>query len=91
MKLLPTHNISVRPSMDSLIDMKFITSDCLLSNKWIYKLISQERFPKPIKIGRMSRWKAIDYYAWRDRHEAFSKEKYENMQVRAKKISNRLN
>lgn len=91
MKLLPTHNISVRPSMDSLIDMKFITSDCLLSNKWIYKLISQERFPKPIKIGRMSRWKAIDYYAWRDGHEAFSKEKYENMQVRAKKISNRLN
>ncbi|EKN8959202.1 AlpA family phage regulatory protein, partial [Salmonella enterica] len=41
-----------RPSMDSLIDMKFITSDCLLSDKWIYRLISLNRFPKPIKIGR---------------------------------------
>ena len=24
-----------RPSMDALIDMKFITADCLLSDKWI--------------------------------------------------------
>ncbi|HBB4912028.1 TPA: AlpA family phage regulatory protein [Escherichia coli] len=52
--------------MDSLIDMKFITSDCLLSDKWIYRLISLNRFPKPIKIGRMSRWRAADYYKWRD-------------------------
>nr|WP_318012694.1 AlpA family phage regulatory protein [Pectobacterium versatile] len=48
--------------------MKFITKDCLFTNKWIYKLISQGRFPKPIKLGRMSRWKAADYYAWRDSH-----------------------
>ncbi|MEC5342864.1 AlpA family phage regulatory protein [Brenneria populi] len=52
--------------------MKFITTDCLLSDKWIYKLIAQGRFPKPIKIGRMSRWKASDYYAWRDSHIAAS-------------------
>ncbi|EPR9138969.1 helix-turn-helix transcriptional regulator [Cronobacter sakazakii] len=57
-----------RPSPDAMIDMKFITKDCLLTNKWIYKLISQGRFPKPIKIGRMSRWRAADYYAWRDSH-----------------------
>ncbi|EOF5595703.1 helix-turn-helix transcriptional regulator, partial [Salmonella enterica] len=55
-----------RPSADSLIDMKFITSDCLFTDKWIYKLISLGRFPKPIKLGRMSRWRAGDYYAWRD-------------------------
>ncbi|ECW2985504.1 AlpA family transcriptional regulator, partial [Salmonella enterica subsp. enterica] len=24
--------------------------------------------PKPIKLGRMSRWRAGDYYAWRDSH-----------------------
>ncbi|EFR9212420.1 AlpA family transcriptional regulator, partial [Salmonella enterica] len=47
-----------RPSADSLIDMKFITSDCLFTDKWIYKLISLGRFPKPIKLGRMSRWRA---------------------------------
>nr|WP_244290555.1 AlpA family phage regulatory protein [Atlantibacter subterranea] len=48
--------------------MKFITSDCLFTDKWIYKLISLGKFPKPIKLGRMSRWKAGDYYAWRDSH-----------------------
>ncbi|ECK9412514.1 TPA: AlpA family transcriptional regulator [Salmonella enterica subsp. enterica serovar Decatur] len=59
-----------RPSADSLIDMKFITSDCLFTDKWIYKLISLGRFPKPIKLGRMSRWHAGDYYAWRDSHSS---------------------
>ena len=57
-----------RPHPDAMIDMKFITRDCLLTDKWIYKLISQGRFPKPIKLGRMSRWKAADYYAWGDSH-----------------------
>nr|WP_236907266.1 AlpA family phage regulatory protein [Cronobacter sakazakii] len=57
-----------RPAADSLIDMKFITSDCLFTDKWIYKLISLGKFPKPIKLGRMSRWRAADYYAWRDSH-----------------------
>ncbi|ECH6297414.1 AlpA family transcriptional regulator [Salmonella enterica] len=50
--------------------MKFITSDCLFTDKWIYKLISLGRFPKPIKLGRMSRWRAGDYYAWRDSHSS---------------------
>ncbi|EEU7654122.1 transcriptional regulator, partial [Salmonella enterica] len=57
-------NQTERPSYDKLIDMKFITSDCLFTDKWIYKLISLGRFPKPIKLGRMSRWRAGDYYAW---------------------------
>lgn len=57
-----------RPHPDAMIDMKFITSDCLFTDKWIYKLISLGRFPKPIKLGRMSRWRAGDYYAWRDSH-----------------------
>ncbi|XYQ55719.1 helix-turn-helix transcriptional regulator [Pectobacterium carotovorum] len=61
-----------RPNPDSMVDMKFITTDCLLSDKWIYKLIAQGKFPKPIKIGRMSRWKASDYYSWRDSHMAAS-------------------
>nr|WP_316391432.1 AlpA family phage regulatory protein [Citrobacter farmeri] len=48
--------------------MKHITSDCLFTDKWIYKLISLGKFPKPIKLGRMSRWRAGDYYVWRDSH-----------------------
>ncbi|GHD96650.1 hypothetical protein GCM10011445_36820 [Pseudocitrobacter faecalis] len=57
-----------RPNLDTLVDMKFITSDCLFTDKWIYKLISLGKFPKPIKLGRMSRWRAGDYYSWRDSH-----------------------
>ncbi|ASM23958.1 MULTISPECIES: helix-turn-helix transcriptional regulator [Serratia] len=75
-----------RPPLDALIDMKFITADCLLSDKWIYRLISQERFPRPIKLGRMSRWRAADYYDWRDEQEKNSRQEYEKGRVRAKEI-----
>lgn len=58
----------LRPNLDALIDMKFITTDCRFSDKWIYKLISLGKFPKPLKLGRMSRWRAAEYYNWRDSH-----------------------
>jgi predicted DNA-binding transcriptional regulator AlpA len=80
-----------RPSMDALIDMKFITADCMLSDKWIYRLISQDRFPRPIKIGRMSRWRAADYYGWRDQHETGSIEKFEDMRRQAKELQRASN
>ncbi|AWC82671.1 AlpA family phage regulatory protein [Serratia marcescens] len=72
--------------MDALIDMKFITTDCLLSDKWIYRLISQERFPRPIKLGRMSRWRAADYYDWRDNLEKKSSSEYDKQRLAANKI-----
>lgn len=86
--MTPTHDFltAQRPPMDALIDMKFITADCLLSDKWIYRLISQNRFPRPIKIGRMSRWRAADYYGWRDQHEVSSVEKFEGMRKQAKQL-----
>ncbi|HHQ6567270.1 TPA: helix-turn-helix transcriptional regulator [Serratia fonticola] len=27
-----------------------------LTDKWLYKLINDKEFPKPIKLGRSSRW-----------------------------------
>ena len=41
---------------DQFIDMKFITQLTGLSDKWFYKLIQDGLFPKPIKLGRASRW-----------------------------------
>ncbi len=41
---------------DQLIDMAFITSLLKMTDKWIYKLIKDGVFPKPIKLGRSSRW-----------------------------------
>ena len=41
---------------DQFIDMKVITQLTGLSDKWFYKLIQDGLLPKPIKLGRTSRW-----------------------------------
>lgn len=49
---------------DKLIDMKAIVAFTGLSDKWFYKLISEGLFPKPIKMGRSSRWLEREVKAW---------------------------
>ncbi|EOJ6914444.1 helix-turn-helix transcriptional regulator [Escherichia coli] len=49
---------------DEYIDMKFITRLTGLSDKWFYKLIQEGVFPKPIKMGRASRWLKSDLEEW---------------------------
>ncbi|MBJ3591838.1 AlpA family phage regulatory protein [Salmonella enterica subsp. enterica serovar Saintpaul] len=49
---------------DKLVDMVFITEFTGLSDKWFYKLISEGKFPKPIKLGRSSRWKESELKDW---------------------------
>ncbi|WP_435955060.1 helix-turn-helix transcriptional regulator [Dryocola sp. BD626] len=49
---------------DKLVDMVFITEFTGLSDKWFYKLISEGKFPKPIKPGRSSRWKESELKEW---------------------------
>ncbi|ASG46231.1 AlpA family transcriptional regulator [Escherichia coli] len=49
---------------DQFIDMKFITQLTGLSDKWFYKLIQDGAFPKPIKLGRASRWLKSDLEEW---------------------------
>lgn len=49
---------------DKLVDMVFITKFTGLSDKWFYKLISEGKFPKPIKLGRSSRWKESELRSW---------------------------
>ncbi|WP_455871834.1 helix-turn-helix transcriptional regulator [Serratia proteamaculans] len=44
--------------------MAFITGFTQLTDKWFYKLISEGRFPKPIKLGRSSRWLKSEVEAW---------------------------
>lgn len=38
----------------NLIRLSEVQRRCAYSKAWIYKLISQERFPKPVKIGSRS-------------------------------------
>lgn len=49
---------------DQLVDMRFITKLTGLTDKWFYKLIKDGQFPKPIKLGRSSRWKKSEVELW---------------------------
>ncbi|EOI1391432.1 helix-turn-helix transcriptional regulator [Klebsiella oxytoca] len=49
---------------DQLVDMAFITNFTGMTDKWFYRLISEARFPAPIKLGRSSRWRKSQVEAW---------------------------
>ncbi|EBP6684612.1 AlpA family phage regulatory protein [Salmonella enterica subsp. salamae serovar 47:z:e,n,x,z15] len=49
---------------DELVDMKFISEYSKLTDKWFYKLIKDGEFPKPIKLGRSSRWLRSEVETW---------------------------
>ena len=49
---------------DKMVDMKFITEFTGLTDRWFYKLISEGQFPKPIKLGRSSRWMQSEVENW---------------------------
>ncbi|WP_163366547.1 helix-turn-helix transcriptional regulator, partial [Klebsiella aerogenes] len=42
----------------------FITRLTGLTDKWFYKLIQEGEFPKPIKLGRSSRWLKSEVELW---------------------------
>ncbi|MDR0219263.1 MAG: AlpA family transcriptional regulator [Enterobacteriaceae bacterium] len=52
---------------DKFVDMAFITQLTGLTDKWFYKLIQQGEFPKPIKLGRSSRWLQSEVEFWLQR------------------------
>ncbi len=47
-----------------LLSMKDMTAHSNLSDKYFYALIKRELFPRPLKLGRSSRWRKSDYEAW---------------------------
>ena len=57
MSMIDIHN-------DKFVDMAFITALTGLSDKWFYKLIGDGLFPKPIKLGRSSRWFKSEVESW---------------------------
>ena len=58
---------------DSLIDMAYITKHTKMTDKWFYKLIQDGRFPKPIKLGRCSRWYKSEVESWMQQRIADSR------------------
>nr|WP_314266804.1 AlpA family transcriptional regulator [uncultured Moellerella sp.] len=59
---MPTQSISLLD--DQFVDIKFITHLTGLSDKWFYKLLKDGEFPKPIKLGRSSRWLKSEIENW---------------------------
>ena len=59
---------------DKFVDMTFITQLTGLTDKWFYKLISLGEFPKPIKLGRSSRWLESEVEAWLQQRIAQSRQ-----------------
>ncbi|EKQ6526303.1 helix-turn-helix transcriptional regulator [Klebsiella aerogenes] len=53
---------------DSLIDMKFMMEDAGFTAKYFYSQINAGKLPKPIKLGRTSRWMYADYQSWKLSH-----------------------
>ncbi|MGM0511794.1 MAG: helix-turn-helix transcriptional regulator [Pseudomonadota bacterium] len=52
-----------------LVDLKFICENTGLSRAFIYKLMINNVFPKPLKLGRSSRWFLSEFLEWlNDRH-----------------------
>lgn len=49
---------------DQMVDMAFIVRFTGMSDKWFYKLIQEGKFPKPIKMGRSSRWLESEVVLW---------------------------
>ena len=59
---------------DQFVDMAFITKLTGLTDKWFYKLIKDGEFPKPIKLGRSSRWLESEVEAWLQQRIAQSRQ-----------------
>ena len=49
---------------DQLVGMTFITDYTNMTDKWFYRLISENAFPAPIKLGRSSRWLKSEVEKW---------------------------
>lgn len=62
--LMDTQNNNTSLLNDKMVDMKFITEFTGLTDKWFYKLISEGQFPKPVKLGRSSRWLQSEVEEW---------------------------
>src|SRR5690349_14531628 len=63
-KIVMTNTTNQSLLSDKMVDMAFITEFTGCSDKWFYKLIQDGLFPKPIKLGRSSRWLKSEVEEW---------------------------
>lgn len=54
---------------NQLITIKEVTCIIGFNPDWVYKRIAKNEFPKPIKIGRASRWSRTTINEWIEKHQ----------------------
>ncbi|MFA5680538.1 MAG: AlpA family phage regulatory protein [Hydrogenophaga sp.] len=52
------------PFDDRLLKLNEVMKRVSYSHDWIYRQIALGRFPRPVKLGRSSRWRLSDVNAW---------------------------
>jgi prophage regulatory protein len=68
--MLNTNNTEATHSMDSYLRWPQVQPLVGgLSRQWIYLLMKDGKFPKPVKVGRRAiAWRVKDIQAWVDKH-----------------------
>ena len=64
--IAPLENIKSSHQDSSILlwSLRTLTSSLQISRSQIYQLIQEEKFPKPLKLGRSSRWLKSDIHKW---------------------------
>ena len=57
-------NAATGSDADELIDVKTVARMCRVSVWLVYKMAGGGRMPKPIKVGRLLRWKKRAIQRW---------------------------
>lgn len=71
--IAPVENNQTPINDSSLLlwSLRTLTSNLQISRSQIYQLIQADRFPRPLKLGRSSRWVKSDIQKWLELQEYF--------------------
>ncbi len=59
--IAPTQTAPIAPALLSPVQASVYVG---MSRRWVYRAVSAGEFPKPVKIGKATRWRRADLDAW---------------------------
>jgi prophage regulatory protein len=52
------------PTQECFLALPQVIATCGMGHSWIYAKLKEGEFPRPVKLGRSSRWRRSDIAAW---------------------------